>query len=130
MPTFGRKSKERLGTLDEELQSVLKEAIKSFDFSIIWGHRGMAEQNEAHASGASQLRWPQSKHNSFPSTAVDIVPYPGLYEAPYEKFFEMATYVLASASRLGVPLTWGGHWLNYGGPGYYRRDWAHFEMKV
>lgn len=128
MPSFGTRSKEALETLDPELRDVLEEAIEDYDFSIIWGHRGEEDQNHAFATGKSKLQWPQSKHNRFPSMAVDIVPYPELYEASYEKFFEMATYVLAAASRLGIPLRWGGHWLNYGGPGYYRRDWAHFEI--
>jgi hypothetical protein len=40
---------------------------------------------------------------------------------------EMATYVFAAASKLGVPIRWGGHWKNYTGRGFYDRDWAHFE---
>lgn len=128
MPSFGQRSLSNLETCHPDLQRVLHEAIKHFDFSVIWGHRDKVAQDEAFLNGKSRNRWPTSNHNTNPSTAVDIVPYPELYEASYEKFFEMATYVLAAASALGVRIRWGGHWLNYGGPGYYRRDWAHFEL--
>jgi peptidoglycan L-alanyl-D-glutamate endopeptidase CwlK len=127
MPSFGTKSKAALDTIDPECQDVLNEAIKHCDFSIIWGFRGMDAQNTAFKKGRSRNRWPTSKHNTSPSIAFDIVPYPEGYAAPYEQFYAMASYVYAAASRLGVPLTWGGHWKNYTGNGPNDRDWAHFE---
>lgn len=87
----------------------------------------MEEQNTAFKNGRSRNRWPTSKHNAFPSKAVDIVPFPGGYEASPEKFYELATYVLAAASEKGISLEWGGHWKNYTGKGDNDRDWAHFE---
>ena len=127
MPTFGTTSKRRLDELDEELQLVLNEAILHFDFSVIWTHRGMEDQNTAFNNGESQLRWPTSKHNALPAQAFDIVPYPGGYDATNEEFYEMATYIYAAATKYGVPIRWGGHWKNYTGRGEYDRDWAHFE---
>ena len=127
MPAFGRASNRKLATIDGELQDVLDEAIKHFDFTIVWGHRDMEAQNTAFASGNSRNRWPTSKHNATPSLAFDIVPYPEKYDASWERFFEMATYILAAASSLGVPIRWGGHWKNYTGRGEFDRDWAHFE---
>jgi hypothetical protein len=128
VPVLGRRSRGRLENVHPDLVRVLEEAIKSYDFAVIWGHRGMEDQNTAFSSGNSKNRWPTSKHNGLPSTAVDIVPYPGGYEASYEEFFEMATHVLGAASRLGVKVKWGGHWVNYTGKGHYDRDWAHFEI--
>lgn len=128
MPHFSQTSKEKLKTLDPELQDVLEEAIKYVDFSIVWGHRDMEAQNAAFNQGKSRNRWPTSKHNSFPSNAVDIVPYPNGYNATYSKFFELSSYILAIASQQGVPLKWGGHWKNYTGQGENDRDWAHFEI--
>jgi len=128
VPSLGKKSKERRDTCDQELQDVLNEAIKHFDFSIIWGHRGMFDQHEAFRTGQSRNRWPTSRHNKFPSKAFDIVPYPEGYDAEYTRFFEMASYILGAASRLGVPLIWGGHWKNYTGNGENDRDWSHFEL--
>lgn len=106
---------------------VLNEAIKHFDFAVVWGHRGEADQTRAFRAGLSRNPFPTSKHNSLPSKAFDIVPYPEGYEASYERFYEMATYVFAAASKLGVKIRWGGHWKNYTGKGDNDRDWAHFE---
>lgn len=122
MPHFSQRSKDNLKDVDPRLKEILNEAIKHVDFTVVWGHRGEAEQNAAFDRGASRLRWPRSRHNTLPSQAVDIVPYPGLYNAGEERFYEMATYVFAEAARLGVPLRWGGHWNNF-------KDWAHFEIE-
>ena len=127
MPSFGKRSRKAVASCDEECQDVLNEAIKFFDFSVIWGFRGMEEQNDAFRKGQSRNRWPTSKHNSLPSVAFDIVPYPDGYEADLAEFYEMATYIYAAATRLGVHLEWGGHWKNYTGKGHNDRDWAHFE---
>jgi peptidoglycan L-alanyl-D-glutamate endopeptidase CwlK len=53
----------------------MNEVIKYYDCSIVYGHRGEIAQNEAYAAGNSQLKWPNSKHNKFPSHAVDAAPY-------------------------------------------------------
>lgn len=128
MASFGKKSRERRDTCNEKLRGVLDEAIKHYDFSIVWGHRGREAQNKAFEAGRSKVSFPRSKHNSVPSDAVDITPYPMGYEATYEQFYEMATYILHAASALGVRIRWGGHWKNYTGKGPNDRDWAHFEI--
>jgi len=76
MPEFGKRSEECLESCDVRIQKVLREAIKHYDFSVIKGHRGKDEQNDAFREGNSQLKFPSSKHNKHPSQAVDIVPYP------------------------------------------------------
>lgn len=53
----------------------MNEVIKYYDCSIVYGHRGEIAQNEAYAAGNSQVKWPNSKHNKFPSHAVDAAPY-------------------------------------------------------
>ena len=127
MPLFGKRSRQERDSCDMDLQEILNEAIKHIDFSVVHGHRDMEQQNTAFNEGRSRNRWPTSKHNSAPSFAFDIVPYPGGYQASYEKFYEMATYILQSASYIGIPLIWGGHWKNYTGRGPDDRDWSHFE---
>ncbi len=129
MPRLSQTSKTRRDTCHQENIDVLDEAIKHYNFSVIWGFRGEKSQNRAFRSGNSRNRWPTSRHNKQPSNAFDIVPYPGGYEASYEEFYEMATYVLAAASMLGVKLKWGGHWKNYTGKGDNDRDWAHFQRE-
>ena len=40
---------------------------------VICGHRNEADQNKAFSEKKSQLKFPNSKHNSKPSRAVDVV---------------------------------------------------------
>jgi hypothetical protein len=127
-PTIGRKGQPTgHQAASAAILAPIMGAIKHIDFSIVWGHRDMEAQNLAYSTGSSRNRWPTSKHNVYPANAFDIVPYPAMYGATYKQFFEMATYVFAAASKLGVPIRWGGHWKNYTGRGFYDRDWAHFE---
>lgn len=76
MPNFGRTSRERLATAHPLLQELMQRVVKRRDITILYGHRNEAEQNEAHARGASTKRWPESTHNTLPSMAVDVAPWP------------------------------------------------------
>ncbi len=126
---FGTASKEHRNTCSRDLQDVLNEAIKHVNFSVITGFRDMAAQNIAHSEGKSQLRWPKSKHNKYPSDAFDVIPYPAGFDATYEEWYELASYILRAGLQLGVRLEWGGHWKNYTGKGDLDRDWAHFQRE-
>jgi len=72
---FSLKSKERLATCEKELQLICNEAIVYTDFTIVTGHRTKEEQNSLYERGFSKLQWPNGKHNSTPSQAVDVAPY-------------------------------------------------------
>lgn len=73
---FSDRSKSQLATTDELIQLVLNEAINHIDFTILEGYRNEEKQNEAYENGFSKVKYPNSKHNSQPSKAVDAVPYP------------------------------------------------------
>lgn len=122
MPSFGLQSKKHRHTCHPALKEVLDEAIKHFDFSVIDGHRDEATQNRYFDEGVSTVRYPNSKHNCYPSRAFDVVPYPGGFENEDEAFYRMATHILRAASHRGVRLRWGGHWKNF-------KDLAHFELE-
>lgn len=109
MPKFSERSLERLETCHPDLQAVMNVAILGYDFTILEGHRGRDAQNEAHRTGKSQLKFPQSKHNKVPALAVDIAPYPVDWE-DLERFYFLAGYVHAVADRLEVEIRWGGDW--------------------
>jgi len=82
MASFGSTSQGRLSECDDLIQIVCYDAIQVVDFSIITGHRGKAEQNAKYPK-YSKVKWPNSKHNSFPSKAIDIAPYIKPYGAIY-----------------------------------------------
>ena len=119
MYKFSKRSITNLATCHPILQVLAQEAIKTFDFTVIEGHRNKQKQMEAYASGASGLKWPRSKHNSLPSLAFDVLPYPfpgwsgdasdAAFEAMADALFE-AWEKLPQSLTEGYTLSWGGHW--------------------
>lgn len=115
MPKFGKRSTTNLEEAHKDLQTVFNEVIKYFDCSVIDGHRGEKEQNEAFHKGKSKLKYPQSKHNKEPAMAVDVVPYPINWK-DVDRMRYFAGYVMGIANLLknrGIidhALRWGGDW--------------------
>ena len=109
MASFSEKSKKELLTCHPKLQEVLNEVIKYFDFTVICGHRGEEAQNEAFRNGLSRKKFPNSKHNSMPSMAVDIAPYPVTWEN-VEEFYFLAGIVIAFGIMKGIKIIFGGNW--------------------
>ena len=109
MARFGRTSKERLGTCEKDLQLLFKEVVKDFDCTIVCGHRGEEDQNEAFRRGNSKVKYPNGRHNASPSRAVDVAPYP-IDWTDRDRFHYFAGYVMGIASKMGINLIWGGDW--------------------
>ena len=74
MYKFSKTSKRRLKTCDPKLQRIANKAIQYVDFSVITGHRNKHAQNKLYPR-YTKVKWPYSKHNSYPSQAIDIAPY-------------------------------------------------------
>lgn len=109
MNSFSDRSKQQLETCDPQLQELFNEVIKYFDCTILVGTRTEQEQNEAYEQGRSKLKWPQSKHNTFPSKAVDVAPYPIDWEDT-QRFNYFAGVVMGIAASKGIKIRWGGDW--------------------
>jgi peptidoglycan L-alanyl-D-glutamate endopeptidase CwlK len=113
MPSYSKESLEKLGTCDDRLQRVFNKVIQFVDCTIICGHRGEEEQNAAYAKGASKVKYPDGKHNSIPSKAVDVMPYPVNYSEDAKNIEEItlfAGFVLGIAAEMGIKLRWGHDW--------------------
>ena len=132
MPKFSQASLAQLGTCDPRLQEVMGAVIGLFDFTVLEGHRGEAAQNAAYDRGASKVRWPHGKHNSVPSKAVDIAPYPIDWsdkEAARQRFCYLAGFVMAVAIQRNCPIRWGGDWDgDQDTRDEHFRDLGHFEI--
>ncbi len=109
MPKFSQSSIKKLSSCHEDIQRVLNEAINHVDFTVLAGHRTRAEQDLAYARGNSRVRWPHSRHNSLPSTAVDVAPYP-IDWSGRERFVYLAGFIMGTAARMGIRMRWGGDW--------------------
>lgn len=132
MPSFGKTSKKELGTCHPLLQEVLNEAIKVVDFKVLQGTRSEEEQERLFREGRSKVRWPNSKHNTYPSLAVDVAPYPIDWDGPHatKKFARLAGIIEGIAYTKGIQLRWGGDW---DGDGQMRdqkfHDLPHLELR-
>lgn len=97
------------------LQFLFWEVLKTYDHSILCGHRGKKEQEKAFENKQSEIRYPFSKHNKKPSLAVDVAPYPIDWDNLY-RFYHFSGFVCGVADRLlaeGVishKIRWGGDW--------------------
>lgn len=109
MAEFGTRSKTNLMTCDPRLQDLLETVVEYFDCAVICGHRTEEEQEKAFHEGRSKARWGQSMHNTLPSMAVDVVPYPVDWE-DRERFHHFAGFVRGIAHAKGINIRWGGDW--------------------
>jgi peptidoglycan L-alanyl-D-glutamate endopeptidase CwlK len=106
---FGERSRRNLATCHEELQRLFNEVIKHFDCSVICGHRGQEEQDEAYHRGHSKLKFPDSKHNKMPSLAADVVPYPINWD-DLDRFYMFVGIVRGIAAMMDIPIRCGADW--------------------
>ena len=111
MRRWSKRSKKVWDTLDPRLQAMLNELLIRMDVSLTSGHRSESEQNALYPK-FTKVKWPDSKHNTLPSLAVDVQPYP-LPTNKHELWAAlgyMAGLATLIAERQGTHLRWGGDW--------------------
>jgi peptidoglycan L-alanyl-D-glutamate endopeptidase CwlK len=129
MPTFSKRSNSKLLTCNPHLQYIARKAIQIIDFSVIWGYRDEESQNKAYAEGNSNLRFPHSKHNSYPAQAFDFAPYPIDWE-DIDRFIYVGGIIRGIAHEVGIRVRWGADWDSDGQLKDERklRDFGHVEL--
>jgi len=121
MPSFGTSSKGKLDTCDKRLIDIMEVVVRHIDCTIICGHRSELAQTEAFEAGNSKVEWPHSKHNSYPSKAVDVAPYilgrgiPWPQEDKYKtkdtaQFYYLQGFIRGIAESMGHKVRFGGNW--------------------
>ena len=111
MPKFSEHSNQLLEQCHPDLQKLFREVVKGFDCTIICGWRGQVEQDEAYRKKFSKFKFPYSKHNKYPTEAVDVIPFP-LDWKDINRMHYFAGYVRAKAEELNIKVMWGGDWDN------------------
>ena len=140
MPAFSARSKTHLMTCHPALQELFNEIVKTFDCTVICGHRMEEEQTAAYNANPkrSKVEWPNSWHNQNPSLAVDVAPYDVINKGidwdskeGIRQFYHFGGYVRAKAEEMGISIKWGGDW-----DGDYQikdnnfNDLPHFELTI
>jgi len=155
MPKFSKSSLDKLQTCERDIVIICNEVIKFRDCKVLYGYRDEVTQNKLFNSDppVTKARWPQSKHNKFPSLAVDLVPWPipedwGRLPWPpassedmryrariFAQFYEFAGYVMATVDqfhkegKIDTDLKWGGDWnmnLDFNDQRFH--DLPHFQL--
>lgn len=106
---FGRVSQDRLNTCHPDLQRLFNEVIKHVDCTVLEGRRGKEAQDAAVKAGNSKTPWPNSKHNTFQSYAVDVMPYPIDWNDK-NRIYMFVGFVRGIASQLGIRIRCGADW--------------------
>lgn len=131
---YSQTSLERLHTCHSDLITICKKAIERspVDITVVCGHRGKDDQDQAYSNGYSDLKWPFSKHNEWPSKAVDLAPYiNGKIEwNNINGLYLIAGIVISIAYSINVKIRWGGAWNGTLNDTKKRQDLYHFEKIV
>jgi len=124
---LSKASQAKLATCHEDLQDIVNLLAEQMQIIVVCGHRGEKEQNEAYASGHSKLKFPKSKHNTYPSMAVDLAPAKTVNGKlvidwnDKEAFRILARAFMRIAECHGVDYEWGGDWKRF-------KDMPHFQL--
>ena len=130
MPAFSTKSIERLETCNKLLRDIAYEVIKKVDCTVVTGFRNQVDQDNLYPR-YTRVKWPDSKHNQFPSMAIDLVPYiPGKgisYDTRQAYWF--SGYVKRVADEMGIKIRSGADWDQDGDVNDQSfHDPCHFEL--
>jgi peptidoglycan L-alanyl-D-glutamate endopeptidase CwlK len=114
MPQFNKTSQEKLLSCHSDLQRLFEEVNKRYECIILEGHRNNKKQDELYHQGKSKLKAGMSKHNKFPSLAIDAAPYskeePHINWNDKTKFYHFVGYVKATADQMRIKIRCGADW--------------------
>lgn len=107
---WGKKSIDLLATCDKRLQDLANKMLEcsDFDLTITCGYRGKEEQEKYFAEGKSKAHFGQSKHNVFPSKAIDIMPCsPIIWDTKDYRWWKMIALAYEIARKQGIKIRSG-----------------------
>ncbi len=144
MPSYSSSSKRKLLTVHQDEQTIFNYVIQILDNTIVFGLRTAEEQFELYKKGRTLVgdKWvvtrdrdvvtykdgyeSKSRHQS--GTAIDVIPYPGGWQADEKKFFELAGVIKSAAfflKKYGAiehDIDWGYDLWGW--------DLAHFQLRI
>ena len=118
-----------LGTCHIELQRLFSEVSKNMRCVVLCGYRDEETQNHMLNEGQTERKFPTSRHNEFPSRAVDVLPLELQNWPSKEKLHYFGGYVHGVADQLGIKLNWGPYLLYFDEAGTHS-PYEHFEIVI
>ena len=113
MPSFSKRSRDRLDSCHPDLARLFLAVIEHHDCTILEGARDVERQKELFRQGKSKLDGvtAMSKHQPVAgfSMAADVAPYPIDWNNR-ERFVYFAGIVKGHAEEMGISIRWGGDW--------------------
>jgi len=114
--SWGLVSRQHIAKLDPRLalicNTVIRVIPRRLDHKLTCSFRGKDEQELAFKTGVSEKRWPESKHNRFPATALDFLPLP--FESrdwqDFTRFGRIIGFYEAVSLELDIPIITGSDW--------------------
>ena len=107
MARFDARSERNLAKLHPQLQKVMVDACKTYNFIISDSSRNEIDQNKAYRMGFSRVKFGQSAHNWSPSLAADCYPSPFNANESRSKMIELYQVIKQSAKNVGVSIRQG-----------------------
>lgn len=95
-----------IADIHPDLKHIVQELSKEIEIVVKTGHRDHAAQVNAFNLGHSRYVWPNSKHNTLPSLAVDIVPKDAKPDDVY-KFRDMCRRIERIADLAAIKIQLG-----------------------
>lgn len=126
MASFGETSTSRLELAHPDLVVICYDVIPYYDFSVLETYRSDERQDELfntilpNGQRLSTKRAGESKHNSTPSRAIDLAPFPIDWDNP-KRFYLLAGMLFQAAAARHIDIRWGGDW---------DRDWDHTDQTL
>lgn len=130
---FSNKSISKIDTCHPLIREWVYKAMEyqRFDITIIEGHRSDERQDELKRQNLSRLSGGQSKHNHFPSLAIDLLPSPTTKWEDIETFKRFGEFMIGVAAGLNMLVRWGGDWDMDGKTNDQKfNDYVHFELII
>ncbi|EOV8094079.1 TPA: M15 family metallopeptidase [Vibrio parahaemolyticus] len=115
---LSKSSQKQLVSCNDPINDVVNFVLDFIDVGVVYGHRGKAIQDKLFADGASKLKYPKSKHNAYPSNAVDLIVYvKGIgyidekTSRKYRDYYAFLAGLIAGyCHKQGYSFRWGGDW--------------------
>lgn len=132
-------SLKRRASCCQEIQVLFDKVLIEVDCKYEYGYRSKAEQNRLYILKRTKVKWPDSMHNTYPSLAADVIPYPVIwpnikdtiekYSLDLGRLYMFVGYVKGVAFELGIPIRAGADWDNdFQVSDQTFHDLPHFEL--